>query len=674
MKIFSFLAIISLSDINSFYAQTNKVSNEKDFDRAEKIFSAIYQDGKNKDPNRTKGGYAEARDIFLELYKQDPTNMNLAFKLGVCYLSSRSDVTQAIPYFSKAVTVVSNNYNGSSYKERKAPLVAYKYLGDAYHLNYQFDKAIEEYEKYKSLMAENNNTDKNLLDETNHEIEMCKTGKRLVADPVNIKVENLGSNVNSTYADYSAVLTADQNTLLFTSRRSDTKGGLKDEEGNYMEDIYISTKTKAGWSKATGIGDPINTDGCEATVGISPDGQTILIYKDDLGDGNIYKTTLNGDVWSKPVKLNENINSKYWEPSASISADGSAIYFISNRPGGFGGRDIYMSRLTPEGDWGKAVNLGPTVNTIYDEDAPFIHPDGVSLSFSSKGHNTMGGFDIFTSLLSNDRTWSEPVNIGYPVNTTDDDVFYVVSPNNKTAYLSSFRKDGLGEKDNYVITFPDRKETPLTLMKGVVTDQSGKPVKDVEIIVTDNETEEVVGVYRPNSKTGQYVFILTPGRNYNITYNSEGNLFYSDNMEVPKESNYYEIYRPIILDPIIVGSKVILKNIFFDFDKATLRPISKVEIKNVVHFMKANPKVKVEISAYTDSKGDDKYNQKLSDERAQSVVKRLLESGIPADRMTAKGYGEKMPVAPNAKENGDDNPEGRQLNRRVEFKITEINK
>jgi len=666
-----FCLVISICALNLEKATAQ--SFEKEFDKGEKLFSPIYQDGKSETRTRFKGGYAEARTIFINLYKTDPANCNLAFKIGVCYQGSSRSGAQAIPYFTKAVTSVSNDYKGSSYKEKNAPLIAYKYLGDAYHLNYEFDKAMDAYKKYIAVMDQNKNNDKELIAETNRKIEMCITGKRLVAAPVKIKIENLGAGLNSTYADYAPVVSADQNSIFFTSRRSDSNGGEKDEDGNYMEDIYMSERTKAGWAKASGIGPQINTSGNESVLAVSPDGQHILIYKDDNGDGNIYSTELNGDTWSSPEKLNKNVNSDYWEPSAIISADGRSLYFISNAPGGFGGRDMYMSRLTPDGDWGKAVNMGTAINTPYDEDAPFLHADGVTLSFSSNGHNTMGGFDLFTSLLSADGSWSEPINAGYPLNTTDDDIFYVVSPDGRKAYFSSFRKDGLGEKDNYMATFLDRKETPLTLVTGTVNTESGKPAKDVEITVTDNENEQIVGVYHTNSKTGKFLFILTPGKNYNVTYQSKEKLFYSENIEIPKESNFYEIKRAIALDPIVVGSKITLNNIFFDYDKSTLRTQSNVELKNLLQLMKSNPNMKVEIAGHTDSKGDDAYNQTLSEERAQAVVNKLVAGGINADRMKAKGYGKTMPIAVNKKADGKDNPQGRQLNRRVELKITGLN-
>jgi outer membrane protein OmpA-like peptidoglycan-associated protein len=677
MKSLTSIICILLFSINlsSLCAQNNNAF-ENNFDRGEKIFSKVYQDGKGdfltyEGGYSFKEGYSAALPIFLDLYKQDPLNRNLAFKIGICYQSSKVERARAIPYFAKAITAVSNDYKGSSYKERTAPLIAYKLLGDAYHLNNEFDKALEAYDKFIAVMAEHNNTNKNILAETDRKIRMCKTGKILVAAPLKLKIESLGSTVNSSYADYSPVLTADQNTMFFTSRRPGT-GGQKDDEGNYMEDIYMSTKTATGWSKASGIGSPINTLWHEGTVGISPDGFTILIYKDDNGDGNIYSTSLDGDVWTEPVKLNDNINSKYWEPSAFFSADGNTLYFTSDRPGGFGGRDLYISKRTPGGDWAKAMNMGANINTAYDEDAPFIHPDGVTLTYSSNGHNTMGGFDIFTCLLSEDGTWSEPVNVGYPINTTDDDIFYVVSPDNTQAYFSSFRKGGSGEKDNYVATFLDRKKTPLTLIKGIVNDESGKAAKTL-ITVTDNETGQVAGVYNTNSKTGKFLFILTPGKNYNITYQSAGHLFYSENMEIPKQSNYYEIDKAVSLIPIVVGAKITLNNIFFDFDKSTLRPLSNVELKNLVTLLKSNPNLKVEISGHTDSKGDAAYNQKLSEERAQAVVDNLAAAGIDPARMKAAGYGKTQPVSANKKASGKDNPEGRQLNRRVELKITEIN-
>lgn len=616
--------------------------------------------------------YDQALAMWLELYNSDSSNANLAYKVGYCYTQSIGRKERAVPYLEKAVKNVSVDYKESDAAERRAPLQSWKYLADAYHLDSQFDKAVVTYNVYRQEMKKHHRKDKAADDDADRKIQMCYTAKELMKVPVKMKVENLGKGVNSKYADYSPVLTADGKTMIFTSRRDGGTSNDTYDDGKYFEDIYITDYVNGKWTEAKNIGAPINTEGNDATVGITIDGQNILIYKDDNGDGNIYSTHLNGDTWSEPEKLNANINSKYWEPSAFMTADGNTMYFVSDRPGGYGGRDIYKSNLMDDGQWGKAINLGSNINTKYDEDGPFLHPDGITLFFSSTGHKTMGGFDIFYSTMSENGDWQSPVNVGFPVNSPDDDVFYVVSPDKTKAYYSSYKEGGVGEKDNYMITFLDQKQAPLTLLKGEVKDDAGKVPKNIVITVTDNETGNLVGVYRTNSKTGQYVMILTPGKNYNLVYEAEGFMFYSENRDIPKNTNYYEIYRPVLLPPIIVGSRVVLNNIFFDFDKATLRTTSNVELRNLVRFMNKYPAVSVEIAGYTDSKGTEDYNMKLSQNRAQAVVTYLLGKGIATDRMTAKGYGENNPDASNQKADGSDDPAGRQLNRRVELKVTSI--
>lgn len=617
--------------------------------------------------------YYIALPLFLELQKSDSINGNLNYLVGLCYSEQRKGRKNAIPYLEKAVKSISKDYKENSSDERMAPIVSYKILGDEYHSHSKFESAITAYERYKNELFINKVKDDKVLKEVDRSIAMCNNAIGFIANPVKVKIENMGSNVNSMYGDYSPVLSADQQTMIFTSRRNQGVGGKVYETGKYYEDIYISTKDAKGWGVATNIGSPINTEANEASVGLSPDGQEILIYKDDNGDGNIYSTTLDGDVWTKPVKLNSNINTKSWEPSAFISADGQSIFFVSNRAGGYGGRDIYKSEKDDKGDWGKAQNLGATINTAFEEDAPFIHPDGVTLFFSSNGHNTMGGFDIFYSTLSDDgTTWNEPINVGFPVNSPDDDVFYVVSPDKTKAYYSSFKEGGLGEKDNYMVSFPDQKQIPLIVVKGNITDEKKMVPKGIEITVTNNETGKVLGIYKPNKITGAYLFVLAPGNNYNIKYEADGFMFYSENRIVAKKTNYYETYRGIILPNITVGSRMVLNNIFFDFDKSNLRKTSNVELNNIVKFLSKYPKLYVEMDGYTDSKGTPEYNQTLSVERANAVITYLVAKGISKNRLSGKGFGESKPDANNTFPDGDDNPEGRQLNRRVEMKILEI--
>ncbi len=635
--------------------KTEALDTKKIFEQAEKDFIDLR--------------YAPALKNYLSVDSLDKNNANVAYKIGVCYLNAPINKINAIPYLERAVKATSINFKtDNGFKEKKAPIDAFYQLAHAYHLNYQLDYAITNFKKFKFYIAED---DVNTIDRVKHQIEMCNNAKALVASPVTIKIDNLGPNVNSAYADYSAVVSADESSLFFTSRRPDVVGGLVDPfDGMYYEDIYVSTKKDSVWERAVNIGAPINTNGHDATIGVSVDGQRLLIYRDDDGDGNIYSSDLKGGAWSAPAKLSENINTQLWEPSASISADGTRLYFASNREGGFGGRDIYLSKLLPNGQWSKAVNLGSTVNTKYDEDAPFIHPDGVTLFYSSMGHKSMGGFDIFfcTVNYETDKA-SEAVNIGYPVNSTDDDIFYTPTADNKRAYYSSFKAGGYGEKDIYMITFPEQKETPLTVYKGKIKGVYGADIPTVEITVIDNETGQLVGTYFPNSKTGNYLFILPPGGNYNISYQAEGFLLQSENLNVPKDSSYNLINTYMELKPITVGQRVTLKNIFFDYNKATLRSISRIELDKFAKMLKDKPKLVVEISGHTDSKGNDDFNMKLSQERAQAVLKYVEDKGVDAKRMAAVGYGESKPIAKNTTANGKDDEVGMQLNRRVEYRI-----
>ncbi len=609
--------------------------------------------------------FAEALPLYLKVIKKDSLNPELNFLIGLCYIHSNTQKFRAIRYLEHAITCIVK----CTLKDDKDHQMAFLYLGDAYHSDYQFDKAIETYQHFEALISPHKEQD--LMEEVARKIETCNVAKKLVTNPVDVQITNLGPHINTQFAEYSPVLTADENTIIYTTRKPNSTGRVGDNSGITYEDIFIAHKKDTTWEIGKNIGTTINTEGNEASVGISIDGQIILIYKDSIdGSGNLYVTHLNGNRWSLPAKLNENINTKGWEPSAFMSADEEKLYFVSDRPGGYGGRDIYVSNKLPTGEWAKAMNLGPTINTPFEEDAPFIHPDGKTLYFSSNGHETMGGFDIFYSTQDASKQWEKPINIGYPINSPEDDIYLVVSPNKQRAYYSSFKAGGYGEKDIYRITFKSFKEPPLTVLKGCVTDAFGNPiVGEVFITVTDNETGIVIGTYHVNTVSGCYILVLPSGKNYNVTYEVENYLFQSTNIDVAKESNYYEIHDVIQLQPLVVGSKIILKNLFFDFDKSSLRPASNVELTKLIAILTKYPNMVVEISAHTDSQGTDAYNLVLSDQRAKSVVDFLIKKGIPSYQLVSKGYGETQPAVSNTHPDGSDNPVNRQLNRRVELKI-----
>ena len=629
--------------------------NSRDFERKLERANLLYRNG----------NYNAALKMYLTLYKADSNNCNLCYRIGVCYLKTDRSGEEALPYFKKAVAETSKDYSADASDEKRAPLVAHKQLADALHLSYKFDEAISSYTTFKESLKKNKVRDKDLVKEIDRRFELCEAGKELMANPADVKIVNLGTNINSAFPEYAPRLSADKSTMIFTSRRPENTGGRTYDGGQYFEDIYISYKKDSVWQKAQNIGWPINTVSNEAAIGISADAQEILIYKDDMGDGNIYSSRLKGDKWTTPEKLNSNINSKYWEPGAFLSADGRTLYFVSDRPGGYGGTDIYKSKKDKNGEWGKAVNLGPTVNTPYDEHSPYIHPDGRTLFFSSKGHRTMGGYDVFftSTLPSDESVWLAPTNVGYPINTTGDDAFYMVSADKQSAYYSSMRSDGVGEKDIYMVTFPDPAESPLAIMKGTVLDSNNQVVKDVVITVTDNETNQVEGVYYTNSKTGKFLFVLTPGKSHNISYEAEGMMFYSENKFIRTDNKYSEFYNDIHLPDMSVGSKVVLNNIFFDFDDTKLKPYSISELNRVVSYLEKFPKLSLEISGYADSKGSDDYNKQLSLARAQAVVQYLESKGIDKSRLSARGNG----IAKSNAENPD--PTGRQMDRRVELRI-----
>ncbi|HEU4719372.1 MAG TPA: hypothetical protein VFU15_16120, partial [Bacteroidia bacterium] len=383
-----------------------------------------------------------ALSYFQEAYKVDSTNANINYKIGICYLHSASEKANSLKYLRVAAKGISRNYDPYDAKSKKAPENTYYYLAQSYHYNYQFDSAISFFETYKAILG---NRDPETTKDIDTRIGWANNAKEFMASPLPVTITNLGDSINTQYPDYSPVISIDENTIIFTSRRSGDKG----IDGQYYEDILIADKKDDGtWGAAHPISPYINTPTNEASISLSADGQTLFIYKDDNG-GDIYQSTQMNGQWMTPVPMGGDINSKYWETHACLSADGNTLYFVSDRPGGFGGRDIYRVVKLPNGKWSKALNLGPTVNTPEDEDAPFIHPDQKTLFFSSKGHKSMGGFDIFFTSLNDSGKWAEPINVGYPINTPDDDIFYVTSPDGKRAYFSSVRQGGYGEKDIY---------------------------------------------------------------------------------------------------------------------------------------------------------------------------------------------------------------------------------
>lgn len=630
-----------------------------------------------------KPGYAKALELFLKAYQLNPKNAELNLKIGTCYLNS-SMKPMAAPYLE------------SSFKMNPKidPKMMY-YLGRAYHLNLQWDEAIDMYTKYKNSLspAQLNEESKDIA----KKIEECNNGKYLVAHPVRVFVDNLGPNINGKYPDYSPVISADESILIFTSRRPETTGEQKDpEDDEYFEDIMISEKDASGnWQPAKNLSTNVNSPEHDSNIGLTPDASKLFIYKGDNG-GDVYLCVQKGIEWTKPDRLDKIVNTKYHESAASYSFDGKILYFVSDRPDlSMGGRDVLYSTLGKNGKWSEPKNIGPVINTKYDDDGVFIHPDGKTMYFSSKGHNSMGGYDIFKTVFSDSlQTWSAPQNIGYPINTADDDIYFVVSASGLHGYFTSVKKGGYGEKDIYMLTFlgPEKKmllstednllaniampvsekqvqpqvaiTTNLTILKGRVLDAKTNKPLEAALEITDNEKNEVIATFLTNSETGKYLVTLPSGKNYGIAVTCEDYFFHSENLDIPASQEYQEITKDFYLRKPEVGESFVLKNVFFDFDKATLRSESTAELERLKGILMKYPTLRIELGGHTDSKGSDEYNQKLSESRAKSVMNYLIEkAGIPRTRLEFVGYGELKPIATN------ETDEGRQLNRRTEFKI-----
>jgi tetratricopeptide (TPR) repeat protein len=476
--------------------------------------------------------YILALPIYLKLSKSHPEDIYVTYKTGICYLYKNDEREKALDYLQKAYDNEPNLDN------------ILFYIGKAYAARYQFEEAIEYYKKYI-----NTKLSQEQINDAKKHINWAENGLKLYGKEVDVEIKNIGEPINTEFSEYVPVISSDEAVLIFTYRGERSKGGRQnkylkpDPDGLYYEDIFISYKVGDKWLTPESIGDNINTNDHDAAIALSPDGQMLFIYKSTPKDqGDIYVSYLNGEEWSTPVSLGPNINTNKWEGSCSISSDGRTLYFSSERPGGYGGKDIYKSVKLANGEWGPAENLGPTINTPYNDDAPFIHPDNISLFFSSEGHNSMGGYDIFVSTFENNK-WTEPVNLGYPLNTIGDDIYYVLSADGSKGYYASTRPEGYGQQDIYTVIPGLMPRKPvLALVIGTVT-VDNKPV-EANIKVSNATTGEEISTFKSNAATGKYLLTLTPGNKYKIAFEVEG---FDDHIEYV-DVNSLEAYVQVAKD------------------------------------------------------------------------------------------------------------------------------
>ncbi|MCD4746863.1 MAG: OmpA family protein [Bacteroidales bacterium] len=597
----------------------------------------------------------EAEKYFIKATEEDPEFFEAYMLLADLYEQTEK-YEEAIKVYNKAIGTNPDIFPGVYYLTANIEFSQAKY-----------NDALMHYKKF--LDYEHINDDNARSAQKN--IKNCEFAIEAMKNPVPFDPINLDSNINTSFNEYFPCITADNQTLLFTRLIPD-----KNSYSGKQEDFYMSNKVNGKWEKAINIGKPINTVFNEGAPSLSADGN-ILIFaacesvggygggRNGYGRCDLFFSKRTGDNWTNPRNMGTPINTSNWESQPSYSSDGKTLYFVSNQGGGY---NIWKTYVGNDGYWTEPEKLEYPINTNDSEGSVFIHPDNQTLYFSSDGHAGMGGMDIFISRLDSTGNWGVPVNLGYPINTQNDESGFMVGPDGKKAYFSSDREGGFGGLDMYFFELYEQvRPKKVNYMKGIVFNSNTKEKLEAKFELIDLQTGEVCVKSRSNAGNGEFLVCLPAGRNYALNVSKDGFLFYSENFTLTGENPQTDPYlKDVPLQPIKVGESVVLKNIFFETDKYSLKEESEIELQKLIDLLNKNPEIKIEISGHTDNISNEEYNKKLSHKRAKSVYDYLIENGISKERLTFLGYGFSKPIDTNETE------EGRANNRRTEFKVFEI--
>lgn len=608
---------------------------------------ALYTEADNF---RVRGQFSQAIGLLNQAIQKDKNFVEAYYRLGIIYMTLK-DFPHAIRNFEKGLSLTDD--------VRKQKVFWYD-LGESYFTVGDYDKAERTISQF--LKAESHNRAK--IERASLLMDNIEFARENQKNTSAYKQRRLTDTVNAFVMQYFPVLTADQQELIFTRRMG---GGPGDDE-----DLVISRKDPRGrWSTPESLSKNINTQLNEGTCTISADGRKLIftscVGRQGYGSCDLFESNRIGDEWTKPKNLGPNVNSAEWESQPSLSADGRTLYFVSDRRGGLGRRDIWVSQLTPGGQWTRARNAGKPVNTIYDEISPFIHANNRVLYFASNGLVGFGGYDIFFAEKDSSAAWSSPRNIGSPINNHEDQFSLFITADGKKGYYSHEQVQDAGYSTSYIyeidIPAENRIRYKSNYVKGTVRDKKTREPLAASVELINLETNETESLVSSDSVSGAYLIVLTQGAEYALYINKREYLFKSLNFNYSALKDYEPIILDIDLERASDGTTAILQNIFFDVDKYDLKDKSVTELQKILRFLKENPSVKVEISGHTDNSGSPSYNVQLSEKRAQSVNNYLIERGIAPERLRTKGYGSDQPIADNTTE------EGRQKNRRIEFKI-----
>jgi len=623
--------------------------------------------------------YMKALEHFEKAYAFNPNSAELNFKIGVCHIHSTHKV-KALPYFKEA-------YKRNALVD---PFINY-YMGLVHQLEGDFNKALTFYTTFETEYRKADDFGKFVKQRKSE----CKSGLKLVGTPIRAWVDHV-PELSSEFDDYAPSVSMDGEEIILTSNRPN--GHTPNEVGVYDDDIYSASLIDGVWQKPAKLKGKINTEGNDVSNNLSYNGTKMLMSKENAqGNSDIYESELRGDTWSDPISFSRDINFKSNERFASYNFNDRAIYFAKDKPGGKNGYDIMVSGVKVKRD--RSYGL-PTqildVSSQFNDGPIYMHPNGKIMYFASEGFNSMGGYDIFYAKKIKGGGWTKPVNMGAPINTPYDDYFFAATANGKFAYIASNRAGGKGGFDIYKATFWGDEKSPsfatedyllasvakpiqdpelvgevkvtsmaeLTVFKGKTLDAITKKAVEAIIEITDNNKGEIVESFTTNSATGKFLISLKSGGNYGIAVKADGYLFHSENFDIPQGSAYNLVNKKIELKNIKIGSKIALRNVFFDTGKSNIRSESNTELDRLVQLLKDVPSLKIELSGHTDNTGSAQNNIKLSQDRAAAAVAYLKSKGIAANRLTAKGHGSDKPIDTNA------TASGRQNNRRTEFEIT----
>ncbi|GAB2716499.1 hypothetical protein GCM10011495_19230 [Hymenobacter frigidus] len=601
--------------------------------------------------------YRAALPYYEKVLAKDPNNAKALFNAGISYMSF--DKEKASDYIYKAQKI----------KPKVDKSVEY-WLGRVDHLNYNFDEAVAHFQAYNATLKKNDQRKEELAQLIQH----SKNAKVQFNSPKDIFVKNLGPTINTQYSEHSPVISSDDKVLIFTSRGeavtgasgkvSDSKNKSIAADGEYYEDIFETTRIDdENWQKPRSLSGVLNGKGHDASTQLFDNDTKLLMYRND-NNGDIFVSDKSGGDWGVPKPLDGNINSKAYEGDAFITPDGLTLVFATGKYAEDGTLDLFQSTRVVGGDFGPAKSLGANINTKYDDDSPFMSKDGKTLYFSSRGHNTMGGYDIFKSEYDEaGRKWGPAQNMGYPINTPDDDSYYRLSPDGSYAYLSSYRIGGYGEKDIYTINYIKNANI---IGKVFSKRDSTTVIPGIELVFSGAQADKTALSFRDVTKPdGAYQVAVLSGRTYQVAVSKDGKNIETQEFAVPVSTNdSTTITKNFYVDYIDTTSTgLAFKNIYFDTDKYKLRPESITELNNTSQVLMANTGINISIEGHCDSRNTDEYNMVLGQNRAEAAYNYLKKQGIAETRMTTVSYGERRPAAPN------DSPENMQLNRRDEFKV-----